>query len=516
VFGESEKMKAKWLVAGLGLAIGFGPIGCFEETIEEESLSGGGDAPSVSSFTVSGPDDVVWLGVYDRPNQSNSPDGEVGSGYIAYTLSGVGGAQAKKQRRFVEPNFHGWSHHRYSVAGQVLRTMQSDAVGCAGGCGEEEYCIRQTCSDSHSLILLQGEAVTIEGMLQQVYPTQLDGLELVLIVDTELSSDEVASAELATASFAGELGRVIGLLGMPDEFDVTDFNGDGRLYVVVTNQTAGPLEQDTIGWFNPQDLSSDVDSNGADILWLRPGGVDTFAQQVGTLIHEYFHLALFSKRSAGGAVEPETLWLDEALAHSLEDFSGWGSSNVVTLEEGLRGFSETALSSGDDTLAQRGIGYTFVRHLVDAHARERGVASADDSRVEASVAWLYSSLMDSTSRGWNHALLSGLDNASLEGWLKSVLGVSGGYLEVGLSAADQSIGLDPFGQYASADGFDVYLEGPQFEDLGALDGNYEGFVAESGWNVLQLSGLEPGTYNPVLEMSAGREGLLVIVPSGGL
>ena len=60
------------------------------------------------------------------------------------------------------------------------------------------------------------------------------------------------------------------------------------------------------------------------------------------------------------------------------------------------------------------------------------------------------------------------------------------------------------------------LRGPQFEELFGPDGDYEGFVAESGWNVLQVTGLEPGTYTPSLEMTAGRSGVLVIAPAGGL
>ena len=512
MFGEVIKMKM-WQGLCCVMITGLVSVSCFEESLEEEA-STGGSQPSANTFTVSSTDDVVWLGVYDRPTQSNAPAGEVGSGYVAYTLSGVGTGQAKKRMPSLKPSVISWSQHRYTFAARLLPEVKNDDVGCLGGCAEGEYCLRQLCSDSHELLLLQGEAVTVQGKLQRTYPTELGDLDLVLVVDSDLSADDIASAESAASSFASELGRVAGLIGMAGSSDLTDFNGDGRLYIVVTNKTAGALGPDTIGWFNPHDWSSDADSNGADILWLRPGGVDSLAQQVGTLIHEYFHLALFSKRSAEGASEPEALWLDEAMAHALEDFSGWGSSNVVTLEEGLAGFSETALASGDDTLAQRGIGYTFIRHLVDARARDSGLTSADDSRISDSVEWLYSNVMNSTARGWNHAPLSALTDASIRGWLESVLGASGGYLEVGTSAAGQSIGLDPYGQYASAEGFDVYLEGPQFEDLGALDGAYEGFVPESGWNVLQVSGLEPGTYTPALEMSSGREGVLVIMPGG--
>ena len=133
-----------------------------------------------------------------------------------------------------------------------------------------------------------------------------------------------------------------------------------------------------------------------------------------------------------------------------------------------------------------------------------------------SVTWLYSAILNSTARGWNHALLAGLSDSAIRDWLRAVLGASDGYLPPGVAATDQVIGFDPYGQFATAEGFDVYLEGPQFEELFGPEGDYEGFVAESGWNVLQVTGLEPGTYTPSLEMTAGRRGVLVVAPAGGL
>ena len=60
--------------------------------------------------------------------------------------------------------------------------------------------------------------------------TQLDGIEVVLVVDAQLSGEEIASVEQAV-SFATELDQVAGLLGLSAEA-VTDYNGDGRLLVV--------------------------------------------------------------------------------------------------------------------------------------------------------------------------------------------------------------------------------------------------------------------------------------------
>ena len=60
--------------------------------------------------------------------------------------------------------------------------------------------------------------MTVQAKLQRSYSTELDGLELVLIADSELSADDVASAESAASSFASELGRVAELIGMASDF----------------------------------------------------------------------------------------------------------------------------------------------------------------------------------------------------------------------------------------------------------------------------------------------------------
>lgn len=507
--------RKKFWVGLLCGVVGFSAA-CFEEAVEE-GLEGNNDnnvAPT--SFTVSSSDDVVWLGVYDRPTGSNAPDGEVGSGYVAYTLSGVGSGGVKKRSAPIEDRAWTWNQERFLLSERVLPSLRNESLSCAAGCNEGEYCIRQECSASHSLLFLEGEAERVEGRLQTVFDSSLAGIDVVLVVDTALSADEVASAEVAGQHFADELGKVASLINLQDAASVTDLNQDGRLVVVVTNQTAGSLGLDTIGWFNPHDWSGEADSNGADILWLRPGDAEALSKQVGTLIHEYFHLAAFSKRADAGLMEPEALWLDEALAHTLEDLSGWGSSNIGAAEEGLLSFSEAGLSSGDDSLAQRGIGYTFIRYLVDRHARAAGASSAADEEVVESVRWLYGQLMASSERGWNHDLLTNLDDPVMDGWLRAVLGSSAGYLSVGEADTSQAIGFDAFGQFPSADGFDVYLEGPQYEELASQDGAYEGFVAESGWNILKLTDLEPGTYTPELSIASGREGVLVVIPPGGL
>ena len=75
------------------------------------------------------------------------------------------------------------------------------------------------------------------------------------------------------------------------------------------------------------------------------------------------------------------------------------------------------------------------------------------------MTWLYSTILNSTARGWSHSLLAGLSDSDFQAWFRSVLGASDGYLQPGTAATGQIVGFDPYGQFAAAEGFDVYLEG---------------------------------------------------------
>ena len=57
----------------------------------------------------------------------------------------------------------------------------------------------------------------------------------------------------------------------------------------------------------------------------------------GTLAHEYTHLVSYAVRVQGRPSDPkpEVLWLDEGIAHLMEDLSGWNGSNYDTIEVAL-------------------------------------------------------------------------------------------------------------------------------------------------------------------------------------
>ena len=94
-------------------------------------------------------------------------------------------------------------------------------------------------------------------------------------------------------------------------------------------------------------------------------------QTVATLAHEYSHLASFATRVSGqgASATQEALWLDEGMAHVVEDLLGWGASNVNAVEQALSNWADTALAGPLDDVANRGMAYLFLRHLIDTKLR---------------------------------------------------------------------------------------------------------------------------------------------------
>ena len=200
----------------LMMLVALGCQGCFEEATEEGTSTAApmkAERSPNTSFTVESPDDVVWLGVYDRPTPANTPTGEVGSGFVAYTLSGLSGGQLKAARLPARGPRLAWSKYRLSAAQRILPTVLEDSATCPGGCSAGEYCLKQTCSSAHSLTLLPGEDTVVDGRFHQAFSTQLSGVEVVLVVDAQLTDEEIASVEQAVARFATELEQVASLLG---------------------------------------------------------------------------------------------------------------------------------------------------------------------------------------------------------------------------------------------------------------------------------------------------------------
>ena len=62
--------------------------------------------------------------------------------------------------------------------------------------------------------------------------------------------------------------------------------------------------------------------------------------------------------------------------------------------------------------------------------------------------------------------------------------------------------FDPYGHLPLPRVSTFYLGGLSLRAFRS-NGDYE-VCCESGWNVLQVTGLEPGTYTPSLEMTAGH------------
>jgi len=219
-----------------------------------------------------------------------------------------------------------------------------------------------------------------------------------------------------------------------------DVDGDGRFTVLLsgwlTRLAGGKVRVD--GFVRGADLDSRLGApfgNRCDMMYLstglRPG------PHLRTVVaHEYTHAVTFSRKPladpARGVVGPEEEgWLDEAMAHLVEDAHGFSQSNIDYRVSAFLSEPERYRLVVDDYFADglfrshgnRGATYLFLRWCVDRYgpglldqlvrSERRGVAN-----LEAATGARFDDLF----RRWTVALyLSGLDPAgSPEGAYRSV------------------------------------------------------------------------------------------------
>ncbi len=113
-----------------------------------------------------------------------------------------------------------------------------------------------------------------------------------------------------------------------------DADGDGRFTVLITGWLArlggGRLAVD--GFFRGADLDPALKppfGNGCDMIYLN-AGLPPGPRLQTVLAHEYAHAVTFSRKTLGGAGRgpEEEGWLDEAIAHLVEDWHGFSRSNL--------------------------------------------------------------------------------------------------------------------------------------------------------------------------------------------
>jgi hypothetical protein len=216
-----------------------------------------------------------------------------------------------------------------------------------------------------------------------------------------------------------------------------DVDRDGRFTVLfsswLTRLAGGKVSVD--GFVRGADLDSTLVEpfgNRCDMMYLSTSL--KAGPHLRTIVaHEYTHAVTFSRKALarGGAGLEEEGWLDEALAHLVEDSHGFSTSNIDYRVSAFLSRPESYRLVVDDYYAadlfrshgNRGATYLFLRWCVDRYgpglvdllvrSEFRGVAS-----LEAATGATFADLF----RRWTVALfLSGLDPASSpEGAYRSI------------------------------------------------------------------------------------------------
>ncbi len=204
-----------------------------------------------------------------------------------------------------------------------------------------------------------------------------------------------------------------------------DVDGDGRFTILLSGWLAkmagGQVSVD--GFVRGADLDVGLGApfgNRADMMYLNTGL--KAGPHLRTIVaHEYTHAVTFSRKALAGGAEEEG-WLDEALAHLVEDALGFSRSNIDYRVSAFLSEPSRYRLVVDDYYAadlfrshgNRGATYLFLRWCVDRHGP--GLLDAlirSDRRGLANLEAATGSTFADLFRRWTVALyLSGLDPAS--------------------------------------------------------------------------------------------------------
>ena len=465
--------------------------------------------------------EVYMLSVYDLPTTA-----EVASDIVSFELMGVGNANAlrvqnratryemnARQKQRWQSQFEFDRIRREGVARRVEalrqgatagRYMQGAERSTCGECGNTQMCWQGSCTDNVNIAM--GSGGQVSGELVDV--VTVGDLSINVVLDAaDATATTQSDAIDAAISFASTLDNELGILGKSSYDSDLDRDGDGRLTLVFSNNTSNGIGSDIVGWFDYRDFlpneSTDATGNAADVLWSRvPGSGDTtMASAVGTLAHEFAHLFSYGVRveASGEAARREVLWLDEGIAHLMEDLSGWGDSNIPNVAVALDNWADGHFATTTDTNEQRGQAYLLLRYLVDQQAGSASDASA--SALKSAATSIVSNLITEESAGFEHSLFVNAGSSDIASWLQAVH-VSGNddvlssaqtnvYLPIGTHEdTGQSQGFSAYGERDTADGSSVDLEGPESEDMDDFSATYEGEVYHSGSAYFLVSAAE--------------------------
>ena len=357
-------------------------------------------------------------------------------------------------------------------------------AACA--CASDEMCWQGACTTTPTLTFPEDE---IQVATQLVGVVAAADTSINVLVDASAGADARQAALAVAGKFASTFALELEIVGLAGHTGGVDRDGDGRLTVVFTNTESSFIDTNNVGFFSHRDFlsagDSDASGNQADLLWARipatviNGRALSDITLAGTLAHEYLHLASFGIRVQNRPSDPlqEILWLDEGLAHLVEDLTGWGPSNVRPTEAALLGWADGPFAGPEDTSEQRGRAYLLLRHMVDTAAKSATAEHAATHIAHEAAASLVSSLLAEAKVGWEHQALQNLGSDGVWHWLLGVFsscnaGVTSSaalahsYLPRGKSAiTGNHMGFDPFGEYSDDRGDSVVFGGVSSEEL---------------------------------------------------
>jgi hypothetical protein len=523
-------MKRTILSTGLALVVGCSTITtpCHEDfdcTIGE--ICEGASASATGSCAPAGPGSTRTFGAVDATFSSGSeaylvsvaavPAGPAAASAaeVPFQLSPAGSASRARLTSLVAqpvgpvalaPSRLAYERARYEATLRIVARQRlsgatasstSAQVATCGDCGSAGMCWKGACTAHPQLRFLYAGpdlSCTLAGVVSA------GGTDINVIVDDAAVGADGPALE-AVQRLADTWPGELAWLGLDGHSGALDRDGDGRLSVVFTNATTSSVDLDIVGLFDPHDFleasAPEATGNVADLLWSRvPGSTNTAGPVTielvaGTLTHEYEHLASYAVRVQAKlpAGVPEVLWLDEALAHLMEDVNGWGGSNVAVVAAAFSHWNTASYAGSTDSVQQRGKGYLLLRYLLD--------------RVALTPTATVGQLLSDTTTGLQHPLFGGTTSAKLSGW--QLASFATGNPDVSYAAAHASdfapmgesaitgtkTGITAFGDFTDARGDTVTLGGPEVldVDLSAGTGALSDLsIAEAGSQLYVLTG----------------------------
>ncbi|MEE2959844.1 MAG: hypothetical protein VYA34_03800 [Myxococcota bacterium] len=421
-----------------------------------------------------------------------------------------------------------WDFHRHQVGAKISESHRVfpglwyntdlESSGCTE-CLDGEVCWKGQCASSLTAKFEDGSDVacsrgTVVGE---------SGHNLGVVFDSTIEDGDIAFLKAAAETALKSFTDLYALMDLNDEkLKEVDIDGNGYPLLVFTNKTSSNVGTDVVGFYNPADLAaagtSGATGNESDILWVRPPKDEAGKRlAVSTILHEYFHLLNFSYRTFVKGYRQESLWLDEAQAHLIEDLMGYQDANSSILESVTSqfsdpssprwpdvGFATSTLRIRDDSETRRGQGYLLLRHYIDVESKRAGAGSASLMEVKVTAQELYRSLLEDSKLGFSHKLFDGWDDTRHGNFLLGVFATqSEQYSAVDSSViylprpAGEKTGAWLRGDFQDTSGKTFLLEGPYAEDYSDPIFDFEGDsyeLVDSGAQYFLLSGMEVGTY----------------------